>query len=113
MAVPGLLVAACSSQQGSGTSQSDAAAAASPSVAAPGRAAAPGRRQASARQGSTRKSSAQAEPLLNQAASAASLMSNQGEEAVTRWINGSGSVLVSAIWHASGGQTATQTLAAG
>jgi sigma-E factor negative regulatory protein RseB len=123
VAVPGFLVAACSSQPGSGTSQSDAATAASPSVAAPGRAAAPGRRQggasqggasqSSARQSSTRKSSAQAVRLLNQAASAAILMSYQGEEVVTRWINGSGSVLVSDIWHVSGGQTVTQTLAAG
>jgi sigma-E factor negative regulatory protein RseB len=39
--------------------------------------------------------------------------SYQGEEVVTRWSSGSGSVLVSDIWHVSGGQTVTQTLDAG
>jgi sigma-E factor negative regulatory protein RseB len=40
--------------------------------------------------------------------------SYQGEEVVTRWSQGSsGSVLVSDIWHVSGGQTVTQTLDAG
>jgi sigma-E factor negative regulatory protein RseB len=41
------------------------------------------------------------------------LTSYQGEEIVTRWSNGSGSMLVSDVWHVSGGQTITQTLAAG
>ncbi len=41
------------------------------------------------------------------------LTSYQGQEVVTRWSNGSGSMLVSDIWHVSGGQTVTQTLAAG
>jgi sigma-E factor negative regulatory protein RseB len=40
-------------------------------------------------------------------------MSYQGQEVVTRWSNGGGSVLVSDVWHVSGGQTVTQTLAAG
>jgi hypothetical protein len=40
-------------------------------------------------------------------------MSYQGEEVVTPLDDGSGSVLVSDIWHVSGGQTVTQTLAAG
>ena len=42
------------------------------------------------------------------------MTSYQGEEVVTRWSQGSsGSVLVSDIWHVSGGQTVTQTLDAG
>jgi sigma-E factor negative regulatory protein RseB len=41
------------------------------------------------------------------------LTSYQGEEVVTRWSNGGGSTLVSHIWHASGGPTVTQTMAAG
>lgn len=103
MAVPGFLVTACSSQAGGGTSGNDAAAAASRSPAVANRAPATGRRQ----------SSRLALRLLNQAAQAAVLTSYQGEEVVTRWSNGSGSVLVSDIWHVSGGQTVTQTLAAG
>ena len=52
--------------------------------------------------------------LLAQAAQAAIVTSYQGEEVVTRWSQGSGgSVLVSDIWHVSGGQTVTQTLDAG
>ena len=52
--------------------------------------------------------------LLAQAAQAAIVRSYQGEEVVTRWSAGSsGSVLVSDIWHVSGGQTVTQTLDAG
>ena len=52
--------------------------------------------------------------LLAQAAKAAIVTSYQGEEVVTRWSQGSsGSVLVSDIWHVSGGQTVTQTLDAG
>ncbi len=41
------------------------------------------------------------------------MTSYQGEEVVTRWSNGNGSVLVSDIWHVSGGRTVTKTLAAG
>lgn len=103
MAVPGFLVTACSSQAGGGTSGSEAAALASGSSAVANRAPATGRRQ----------SSRLALRLLSQAAQAAVLTSYQGEEVVTRWSNGSGSVLVSDIWHVSGGQTVTQTLAAG
>jgi sigma-E factor negative regulatory protein RseB len=103
MAVPGFLVTACSSQAGGGTSGNEAAAAASPSAAAANRAPATGRRQ----------SNRLALRLLNQAAQAAVGTSYQGEEVVTRWSNGSVSVLVSDIWHVSGGQTVTQTLAAG
>ena len=101
VAVPGFLVTACSGQAGTGTSPVEATAAASRVL--PAKAAAAGRRQSNAR----------AVSLLAQAAQAAILMSYQGEEVVTRWSNGSGSVLLSDIWHVSGGQTVTQTLAAG
>jgi sigma-E factor negative regulatory protein RseB len=47
---------------------------------------------------------------LSQAAQAAIGTSYQGEEVVTRWSGGSGSVLVSDIWHVSGGKTVTRTL---
>src|SRR5581483_3571242 len=98
MAVPAALVAACSGQ-GGGASATEAAAAASRATANDARVAKPGRTRAML--------------LLNQAAQAAVLTSYQGEEVVTRWSNGSGSVLVSHIWHASGGPTVTQTMAAG
>jgi len=39
--------------------------------------------------------------------------SYQGKEILTRWSQGGGSVLVSSIWHVSGGQTVTQTTADG
>ena len=103
MALPGFLATACSSQAGTGTARNEVAATTGGSVAATGKAPATGRRM----------SSAQALRLLSQAAQAAILMSYQGQEVVTRWSNGSGSVLVSDIWHVSGGQTVTQTLAAG
>jgi sigma-E factor negative regulatory protein RseB len=52
--------------------------------------------------------------LLAQAAQAAIVTSYQAEEVTTRWSQGSsGSVLVSDIWHVSGGHTVTQTLDAG
>jgi sigma-E factor negative regulatory protein RseB len=60
-----------------------------------------------------RQSLARAVRLLTQAAQSAILTSYQGEEVVTRWSNGGGSVLVSHIWHVSGGQTVTQTEATG
>jgi sigma-E factor negative regulatory protein RseB len=106
MAVPGFLVSACSSPAGGGTPGNDATAAASRSPAVANRAPARG---ATGR----RQSSRLALRLLNQAAQAAVLTSYQGEEVVTRWGNGGGSVLVSDVWHVSGGQTVTQTLAAG
>jgi sigma-E factor negative regulatory protein RseB len=105
MAVPGVLVSACSGQGAS--AQNDA-------VAAAGRAAAAGpaikgRGSATAR----RPAVVRAVRLLSQAAQAAIGTSYQGEEIVTRWSDGGGSVLVSTIWHASGGQTVTQTMDAG
>jgi sigma-E factor negative regulatory protein RseB len=101
VAVPGLLVTACSGQTGSSAARGDA-------VAATGRAATAGKAPRSDRPGAV-----QAVRLLAQAAKAAIATSYQGEEIVTRWSNGSGSVLVSNIWHVSGGQTITQTLDAG
>jgi sigma-E factor negative regulatory protein RseB len=56
---------------------------------------------------------ARAMRLLTQAAQSAIGMSYQGEEVVTRWNGSGGSVLVSRVWHVSGGQTVTQTMAAG
>ena len=41
------------------------------------------------------------------------MTSYQGQEILTRWSQGGGSVLVSSIWHVSGGQTVTQTTADG
>jgi len=101
VAVPGLLVTACSSQTGP-QAQSGAVAAARAATA--GRAPVAGRRPGAV----------QAVRLLAQAAQAAIVTSYQGEEVVTRWSQGSnGSVLVSDVWHVSGGQTVTQTLDAG
>jgi sigma-E factor negative regulatory protein RseB len=102
VAVPGILVSACSTQASSGTGQND-------SVTAPGRATAAGRVAASPR----RPSATRAVRLLAQAAQAAIGTSYQGEEVVTRWTGGSGSVLVSDIWHVSGGKTVTRTLETG
>ena len=106
MAVPGFLVAACSGQAGT-QAQNDAVAAARAATGGPeagGRAPVAGRRPGAVL----------AVRLLAQAAQAAIVTSYQGEEVVTRWSQGSsGSVLVSDIWHVSGGQTVTQTLDAG
>jgi sigma-E factor negative regulatory protein RseB len=51
--------------------------------------------------------------LLSQSAQAAVSTSYQGEEIVSRWGASGDSVLMSDIWHASGGQTVTRTQAAG
>jgi sigma-E factor negative regulatory protein RseB len=102
VAVPGILVSACSSQSGSGPAGGDA-------VSAAGRAAAAGKAPVAAR----RPATVRAVRLLTQAAQAAITTSYQGREIVTRWSQGGGSVLVSSIWHVSGGQTVTQTMADG
>jgi len=102
VAVPGLLVSACSGQSGTGPAAGDA-------VSAAGRAAAAGKAPVAAR----RPATVQAVRLLAQAARAAIVTSYQGQERVTRWSQGGGSVLVSSIWHVSGGQTVTQTTADG
>ncbi len=101
VAVPGFLVAACSGQTSSSTATNGLAAA---------RAATGGKVPVAGR----RPGTLLAVRLLAQAAQAAIVTSYQGEEVVTRWSQGSGgSVLVSDIWHVSGGQTVTQTLDAG
>ena len=100
--VPGFLVSACSRQSGSGPAGGDAMTAAGRAVAA-GRGALPSRRP----------EAVQAVRLLSQSAQAAIVTSYQGQEVATRWSEGGGSVLVSSIWHVSGGQTVTQTMDAG
>jgi sigma-E factor negative regulatory protein RseB len=101
VAVPGLLVSACSSQSSAGP--------AGDAVSAAGRAAAAGKAPAAVR----RPATVRAVRLLTQAAQAAIVTSYQGKEILTRWSQGGGSVLVSSIWHVSGGQTVTQTTADG
>jgi sigma-E factor negative regulatory protein RseB len=102
VAVPGVLVAACSGQAGAGAPTSDVTAAANRGPAAEPKA-------PSAR----KQSRVRAVRLLSQAAQSAILTSYQGEEVVTRWSDGGGSVLVSRVWHVSGGKTVTQTVATG
>jgi sigma-E factor negative regulatory protein RseB len=99
VAVPGLLVTGCSGSAGS-PSEGTAAASSGPQQAPPASSLA-------------RKDSGRATRLLTQGAQAAVLTSYQGEEIVSHWGASGGSVLVSDIWHASGGQTITRTLAAG
>ncbi len=102
VAVPGLLVSSCSSQPSAGPAGGDA-------VSAAGRAAAAGKAPVAVR----RPATVRAVRLLTQAAQAAIVTSYQGQEILTRWSQGGGSVLVSSIWHVSGGQTVTQTTADG
>jgi len=102
VAMPGFLVTACSGQAGSGAARNDA-------VAAAGRAVTAGKAPLAAR----RPAAVRAVRLLAQAAQAAIVTSYQGEEVVTRWSDSGGTVLVSNIWHISGGRTVTQTLDAG
>ncbi|HJZ26740.1 MAG TPA: hypothetical protein VJ370_10740, partial [Streptosporangiaceae bacterium] len=107
VAVPGFLVTACSGQTAVSASPQEITASAPASTGATGSPNAPP-------QEARRPASALAAHLLTQAAQAAVLTSYQGEEIISHWgtANG-GSVLVSDIWHASGGQTITQTLTAG
>jgi sigma-E factor negative regulatory protein RseB len=102
VAVPGFLVTSCSGQAGTGGSSPEVSAAASREAGNAGRVPA-----------ARKQSRAHAMRLLTQAAQSAIGMSYQGEEVVTRWNNGGGSVLVSRVWHVSGGRTVTQTMAAG
>ncbi|MGH3150923.1 MAG: hypothetical protein ACRDOB_09345 [Streptosporangiaceae bacterium] len=102
VAVPGLLVAGCTSQTTASPDGTRATTASRTHAATPATPATP-RRQASA----------QAVQLLTRAAQAAVATSYTGEEIVSHWGTSGGSVLVSDIWHVSGGQTITQTLAAG
>jgi sigma-E factor negative regulatory protein RseB len=101
VAVPGFLVTACSAQQGAPQDRT-AAASRAPVTAVPG----PG-------SPAVRHSSTQAVGLLTEAARAAIATSYQGQELVSRLGSGGGTVLVSDVWHVSGGQTVTQTLVAG
>jgi sigma-E factor negative regulatory protein RseB len=101
VAVPGFLVTACSGQTPVSASPQETTVSSSPAGGIPS----PDAR---------RPASALAARLLTQAAQAAVLTSYQGEEIISHWgTTSSGSVLVSDIWHASGGQTITQTLTAG
>ena len=102
MTVPGLLVTACSGQAGSSRQETTAARSGQKAAS-----------QAPAASVPVAQGSARAARLLTQAAQAAVQTSYQGEEIVSRWGTNGGSVLVSDIWHASGGQTITRTLAAG
>ena len=102
VAMPGFLVTACSGQAGAGAARNDA-------VAAVGRAATAGKAPPAAR----RPAAVRAVRLLAQAAQAAIVTSYQGEEVVTRWSGDGRTVLVSDVWHVSGGRTVTQTLDAG
>ena len=106
VAMPGLLVSACSSQSGASPAGGDA-------VSSAGRAAAGPVTRGRAPAAAKRPTTVQAVKLLAQAAQAAIVTSYQGQEIVTRWSQGGGSVLVSSIWHVSGGQTVTQTTADG
>ena len=122
VAVPGFLVTACSGQTAVSASP-DGPASASVSAAAPatdapagsaGSAGSAENTSAESTNAARRPASALAAHLLTQAAQAAVLTSYQGEEIISHWGTAdTGSVLVSDIWHASGGQTVTQTLAAG
>ena len=98
VAVPGFLVAACSGQ--AAPAAQDVPASSAAPVAAT---------QAPVR----RPGSALAAGLLTQAAQAAVLTSYQGEEIISHWGTSGGTVLVSDIWHVSGGQTVTRTLGSG
>jgi len=100
VAVPGCL-AACGAQSAA-TQDRTAVIGRAPATAGPGLA-------SLARQ----SSAGEAVRLLTQAARAAITTSYQGQELVSRWGSSGGTVLVSDIWHVSGGPTVTQTLAAG
>ena len=102
VAVPGVLVTACTGQAGPARAvpaQDGSASSAAPVGSAPSADRRPG--------------SVLAARLLTQAAQAAVLTSYQGEEIVSHWGTTGGTELVSDIWHVSGGQTVTRTLAAG
>jgi sigma-E factor negative regulatory protein RseB len=129
VAVPGFLVAACS---GSAPATSAApvgntvsntvsnTASNTASSAVPAESTAPAKNTASNTGSNIASSAAPQRPasalairLLTQAAQAAVLTSYQGEEIVERWDTAGGTQVMSDIWHASGGQTVTRTLAEG
>ncbi|MGH3191684.1 MAG: hypothetical protein ACRDPY_34600 [Streptosporangiaceae bacterium] len=107
--MPAFLVAACTAQGG----QAAPGAREAQGPGEQGQQEAAGTAAASGAKG-RKQSSQRAVRLLTEAAQAAVLTSYQGEEIVSRWGTGTQStVLVSEIWHVSGGQTVTQTLQAG
>ena len=110
VAVPSFLVTACSGQTTVGASP-DAETAETVAAPAAGTPSPTARRPASAP--ASAPTSALAARLLTQAAQAAVVTSYQGEEIISHWGMSGGTVLVSDIWHASGGQTVTRTLVAG
>jgi sigma-E factor negative regulatory protein RseB len=100
--VPGVLLTACSGQTDATQAvpaQDGQASSATTTAGTPASARRPG--------------SALAARLLTQTAQAAVVTSYQGEEIVSHWGASGGTVLVSDIWHVSGGPTVTRTLAAG
>jgi sigma-E factor negative regulatory protein RseB len=97
MAVPSLLATACSSQTAASPEAPASGATTAAATRAPGRWA----------------GSVLAARLLTQAAQAAVVNSYQGEEIVSHWSTSGDSELMSDIWHVSGGQTITRTLASG
>ena len=101
---PGCLIAGCSSQPGAGEGRGTSASA--PRTAAV-------RAGAVTARGPRKRSSPVAVSLMTEAAKAAVVTSYQGEEVDSRWDSGGGTLLVSDIWHVSGGQTWTQTQAGG
>jgi hypothetical protein len=105
VAMPGFLLAACSAPGAQPAGQDEATATAG--------GAAGGTSGTQALPAARRQSSQRAVHLLNEAAQAAVLTSYQGEEIVSRGTGSQATVLVSEIWHVSGGQTVTQTLATG
>jgi len=114
VAVPGFLLAACSTQSGSApdhpaTTTTTAATAASAASATTASTATAAVSQVPVR----RPASALATSLLDQAAQAAVQTSYVGEEIVSHYGSSGGTVLVSDIWHVSGGQTITRTLPTG
>jgi sigma-E factor negative regulatory protein RseB len=110
VAVPSFLVTACSGQTAVGASP-DAETAETVAAPAAGTPSPSARRPASAP--ASAPTTALAARLLTQAAQAAVVTSYQGEEIISHSGMTGGTVLVSDIWHASGGQTVTRTLVAG
>jgi sigma-E factor negative regulatory protein RseB len=102
VALPGFLLTGCSgAAPAAGPAQEPASRPAPPTASSAGPSVA------------RRPSSALASRLLTQAAQAAVGTSYQGEEIVSHWDSAGESVLMSDIWHVSGGPTVTRTLAAG
>lgn len=104
VAAPGCLITGCSSPPA--TAEGSGAAASAPRMAA-------ARAGAASTRGPRKHSSPVAMSLMTDAAKAAVVTSYQGEEVDSRWDSGGGTLLVSDIWHVSGGRTWVHTQAAG